>query len=125
MEPQRAHPEGPRLLRTHVPSEKLLRSQNRRPGSGSDGPGGDSGGPGGGSGPPILLNLPGIKTALSRLTNFLQAKVLQESYNEPIFAKFKRLGSAHYYSYRAHLLRQASYDPELQSGKVWARSMGN
>ena len=29
------------------------------------------------------------------------------------------------YSYRAHLLTQASYDPELHFGKVCARSVGN
>ena len=76
MEPQKAHPEEPRLLRTQVPSEKLLRSQNRHqdhqnhhqdhqnhsqdhqhhpqggpgnPACGSGGPGGGSGGPGCGS----------------------------------------------------------------------------
>ena len=42
-----------------------------------------------------------------------------------IFLEFKRFVSAHYYSYRAHLLTQASYDPELHFGKVWARSVGN
>ena len=37
-----------------------------------------------------------------------------------IFVKLKRLVSAHFYSYGAHLLRHESYDPELHFGKVWA-----